>query len=514
MARPEGNAAKRVAIVAPGPWKTDPSWLRMHSRAERAIRFIETYCRPAKGTGHYTRAADGTIKGAPLRLAPFQKAFIRKALGKGIDIGVLATPRGNGKSSLGGALAVWALFDDDATGAPQIPIIHMTVAMAIKSCYGVAVSMIHGDPELERRALIYTGVSTPRVFVPYNGGELFPMSNEVGGLQGLDPSLAIVDEIGFQPVESWDSLRMGAGKRERSTIIGVGTPGFDRDNALFHLRKAVDEGVKLPGFILREYAAREGCAVDDRRAWRAANPAIRAGFLRESALETDLGITPEAHFRMFRLGQWVEGTDAWLGANGRVVWEALTSPWDFVEGAPTWVGIDVGLKHDSTAVVAVQRRPDEDGHPAGRVHAVCRLWVPTADEPVDTTDVMQHIRELADRYDLQTVGYDPRFFDVPAKMLTDEGIAMVEQPQTLERMTPAVGGLYELIRGGGLTHDGDDAFGSQVLNATPRFNDRGFTLAKGKSRGRIDAAVALALAVDRVQREAVIPEFSAGVAFG
>ena len=514
MARPEGNAAKRVAIVAPGPWKTDPSWLRMHSRAERAIRFIETYCRPAKGTGHYTRAADGTIKGAPLRLAPFQKAFIRKALGKGIDIGVLATPRGNGKSSLGGALAVWALFDDDATGAPQIPIIHMTVAMAIKSCYGVAVSMIHGDPELERRALIYTGVSTPRVFVPYNGGELFPMSNEVGGLQGLDPSLAIVDEIGFQPVESWDSLRMGAGKRERSTIIGVGTPGFDRDNALFHLRKAVDEGVKLPGFILREYAASEGCAVDDRRAWRIANPAIRAGFLRESALETDLGITPEAHFRMFRLGQWVEGTDAWLGANGRVVWEALTSPWDFVEGAPTWVGIDVGLKHDSTAVVAVQRRPDEDGHPAGRVHAVCRLWVPTADEPVDTTDVMQHIRELADRYDLQTVGYDPRFFDVPAKMLTDEGIAMVEQPQTLERMTPAVGGLYELIRGGGLTHDGDDAFGSQVLNATPRFNDRGFTLAKGKSRGRIDAAVALALAVDRVQREAVIPEFSAGVAFG
>jgi phage terminase large subunit-like protein len=261
-------------------------------------------------------------------------------------------------------------------------------------------------------------------------------------------------------------------------------------------------------FYLRQYAAREGCAIDDRKAWRTANPAIKAGFLRESALETDLGITPPAHFQIFRLGQWVEGTDAWLGSNGRAVWEGLTSPWGFVEGAATWVGIDVGLKHDSTAVVAVQRRED------GRLHAVCRLWVPTADEPVDTTDVMQHIRELADRYDLQTVGYDPRFFDVPAKMLTDEGIAMVEQPQTLERMTPAIGGLYQLIRGGGITHDGDDAFASQILNATPRFNDRGFTLAKGKSRGRIDAAVALALAVDRVQREIVEPEFEAGVAFG
>ena len=491
------NSAKRVASLTPGPWKTDPSWLRMHSRAERAIRFIETYCRPAKGAGHYTRRADGTIAGDPLRLAPFQKAFIRKALGKGVDIAVLGTPRGNGKSSLGGALAVWALFDDDATGSPQIPVIHMTVAMAIKSCYGVAVSMIRAEPELERRCLIYTGVSTPRVFVPFNGGELFPMSNEVGGLQGLDPSLAIVDEIGFQPVESWDSLRMGAGKRERSTIVGVGTPGFDHDNALYHLRRAVDEGQRLPGFYLRLFAAPEGCAIDDRKAWRIANPAIRAGFLRESALETDLGITHEAHFRIFRLGQDIEGTDAWLGPNGRMIWEGLTSPWDFVEDAQTWVGIDIGLKHDSTAVVAVQRRDD------GRLHATCRLWVPTRDEPVDTTDVMQHIRELAARYKIQTVGYDPRFFDVPAKMLTDEGIAMFELPQSLERMTPAIGSLYEMIRSGGITHDGDPAFAAQVLAAVPRFNDRGFTLAKGKSRGRIDAAVALALAVDRVQREPV-----------
>jgi hypothetical protein len=40
-------------------------------------------------------------------------------------------------------------------------------------------------------------------------------------------------------------------------------------------------------------------------------------------------------------------------------------------------------------------------------------------------------------------------------------------------------------------------FGNQVLNAIPRFNEHGFTLSKSKSRGRIDAAIALALAVDR-----------------
>jgi phage terminase large subunit-like protein len=472
-----GNAAKHVADTSAGPWKSWP----VKSRAERAIRFIESYCRPSKGVRH----------GEPLRLGPFQKAFLRRALAPGMDIGILATPRGNGKSSLGGALAVWALFDDDATGSPQVPIIATTMGQAIRSCYGVAVAMIKAEPELLRRALIYTGIGTSRVTVPFNDGEMFPISNDPDGLQGLDPSLAIVDEIGFQPIESWDSLRMGAGKRERSTIIGVGTPGFDRDNALAHVRKLLAEGASLPGLYFREYAAPEGCATNDRKAWRIANPAIRAGFLRESALETDHGITPEGHFRLFRLGQHIEGVDSWLGANGPGIWDGLETPYDFVAGAPTWVGVDVGLKRDSTAVVAVQRDA------GGKLHATARFWVPSSDEPVDVTDVMEHIRELARAYDVQAVSYDPRFFDVPAKMLSDEGLALVEVPQSVERMTTVLGSLLELVKRGELAHDGDDLLRRHVLNAVPRFNERGFTLQKSKSRGRIDGAIALGLAVDR-----------------
>jgi phage terminase large subunit-like protein len=487
MTRPDyGYATKRVADSSPGPWKLWPE----KRRHLRAIRFIQTYCRSPKGQGH----------GQPLRLAPFQKQFLRATLADGVDIGILATPRGNGKSSLGGALAVWALFDDDATGAPQVPVVATTIGQGIRSCYGVAVSMIKAEPELLRRSLIYTGVSTPRVTVPFNEGELFPVANDPDGLQGLDPSLAIVDEIGFQPVESWDSLRMASGKRERSTIIGVGTPGFDHENALYHVRKAIHEGAKLPGLVFREFAAPEGCRTDDRKAWRKANPAIRAGFLRESALETDLGITPEGHFRLFRLGQHVDGTDSWLGASGRAVWDALEAPWDFVAGDPTWIGVDVGIKRDSTAVVAVQRDP------AGKLHAAARFWVPSDDAPVDVTDVMEHIRELARAYDVQAVSFDPRFFDVPAKMLADEGLPLVEIPQSVERMTGVLGSLLELIKRGEIAHDGDILLRQHVLNAVPRFNERGFTLQKSKSRGRIDGAIALGLAVDRALREAPAPE--------
>jgi phage terminase large subunit-like protein len=81
--------------------------------------------------------------------------------------------------------------------------------------------------------------------------------------------------------------------------------------------------------------------------------------------------------------------------------------------------------------------------------------------------------------------------------LADEGIAMVEMPQSLERMVPAFGDLFEAIQRRELSHDGDPQYAQQILNGVPRLNERGFTLAKRKSRGKIDAAYALAMVFAR-----------------
>jgi phage terminase large subunit-like protein len=322
---------------------------------------------------------------------------------------------------------------------------------------------------------------------------MFPMSNDIDGLQGLDPSLGIADEIGFQPEDAWGALIMAGGKRSRSLVLGMGTPGVEHDNALFRTRKVITEGGNIPRFYFREYAADPGCDHTDRDQWRKANPAIGAGFLRETALETDLSLMPEARFRIFRLGQWVDGYESWLGPDGRAVWDGLRRNIKPVAAAPTWVGVDVGIKRDSTAVCIVQNLDD------GSLGAWVRLWVPTNDQPVDVTDVMQHLRELRDTYKVGAISFDARFFDVPAKMLHDEGLPMVEVPQSPERMAPIIGDLYDRIQRGVVHHSGDEAFAEQVLNAVPRFTERAFTLQKSKSRGRIDACIALALAVDRAQ---------------
>lgn len=480
-----GNKSKRFEDESPGPWFAWPET----DRAERCIRFIETYLRLPKGHG----------AGSLMKLAPFQKEWLRNVLATGLNSAVMAVPRGNGKSTLLAAVAIWALFDPDESGAPQVPVVATTVNQAVRSVYGVALDMVQKCEELRIRALWHTGIGTQKIFAN-TGGEMFPISNDPDGLQGLDPSLAVCDEIGFMPVESWDSLLLASGKRPRSLVVGIGTPGFDKSNALWHLRERVREGVALPGFHYTEFAAEPDADFTDEQVWAAANPALADGYMNVDALRTAVALSPEAHFRIFRLGQWVDGVESWLGTDGRAVWNALVDPYRIVDGQAVWVGVDVGLKRDSTAVAVGQRRPD------GRLHVVWRLWVPTKDEPVDVTEVMQHLRNLDKQYQVKGISFDPRFFDVPAKMLSDEGLPLIEVPQSLERMTPAIGSTFEAIRRGELSHDGAPIVTEQVLNAVPRFNDRGFTLTKGKSRGRIDAAVAMALAVDLALRQPPKPQ--------
>lgn len=474
MTRRDGNAAKRVVTEEPPPWRT---W-REKDRAKRAIRFIELYCIPNKGYG----------AGKPLKLAPFQKDWLHAAYSPDVDAATMKLPRGNGKSTFLGAVATHALFDEDDTGAPQVPVVATTIQQAIRTTYGAALAFVKGHPVLEERALIYSAIGGQKIITPHNSGEMFPVSNDPDGLQGLDPSLGVCDEVGFMPVESWDSLLLASGKRARSLVVGIGTPGFDRNNALWHLESKVKSGDAPDRFLFTAYEADENCAVTDESQWEKANPALVAGYMNRNALHTAVALSPEAHFRIFRLGQWVDGVECWLGDDGRALWRGLIDPWEMDPNAPTWVGVDVALRHDSTAIAWVQPRD-------GRWHVKAKIWQPREDGKLDVSDAMQFIRDLCAMYDVKQVAFDPRFFDLPATQLFDEGFPMFEVPQSLERMTPAIGATYEAIKRSEISHDGDEHFETQVMNAVARYNERGFTLAKSKSRGRIDAAIAMCIAV-------------------
>ena len=265
-----GNAAKKALTSSPGPWK---SW-RTRSRAARCIRFIEAYCVLPKGYG----------AGSTMKLAPFQKQWIEEVLEDGVTSAALLLPRGNAKSTLLAAMALWALFDDDEHGAPQVPVVAVTVGQAIRNVFGVAVSMRARCEPLADRSVPFSGTGTSRLVTTFNSGEMFPIASDPDGLQGLDPSVAVCDELGFIGLESWDSLLLASGKRPRSLVVGIGTPGFNRDNALWALEQKVREGDPPRGFAFTCYRADDGCRIDDEAQWRKANPALEAGFMNIDAL--------------------------------------------------------------------------------------------------------------------------------------------------------------------------------------------------------------------------------------
>lgn len=482
-----GGARTRFQDITAGPWfdweETEP--------AERAIRFIQTYCRSPKGRGH----------GKPLKLSQSQQDWFRQILAPGVRQAIKSCPRGQGKSTEMAALGVWATFDRNDTGQPQVPVMATTVGQAKRSIWDVAAAMIAAEPELNTRSITYTAIGDSRILAnpACGGGVMHPIASDVDGLQGLDPTLAIVDEIGFQSLDSWSAMVLASGKRDTSLVVGCGTPGLDREkSALWHLRSTWLDGRTPDGFVFQELAAPEGCDVRDEKMWRKACPALDAGYQSIDALRIAVETSPESHFRIFHLGQWVEGTDCWLGSDGHRVWGTLESNYELRPGEPTWAGLDVGLKRDSTALIIGQRRPN------GVLHTVAKIWMPKADQAIDLAAIMGHIRELDKQYQLVEVAFDPRLFELPAQMLADEGIPMVEWPQSLERTTPAFGALFEAIKRQEISHDGDEQYQRQILNGIARSNERGFVLAKAKSRGKIDCCYALAMMFDRAQRPAKV----------
>jgi phage terminase large subunit-like protein len=135
--------------------------------------------------------------------------------------------------------------------------------------------------------------------------------------------------------------------------------------------------------------------------------------------------------------------------------------------------------------------------PQGGVVVVrAKIWHPQ-DAPLDVATVEAYLRDVHLRYPVREFAYDPAYFQRSAEMLADDGLPMVEFPQSRARMVPACGNAYEMIVNRRVAHDNTPQFVDQVLSAAQRMTDDGWRLSKGKSRRKIDAAIALVIALDR-----------------
>ena len=112
--------------------------------------------------------------------------------------------------------------------------------------------MVEFNPELEARVQVFQD----RLVVPARGASFTVLPAVAKSLEGLDPTLAIVDEAGRVDREVFEVISLASGKREHSTTLAIGTPGPLLDESVLGLLRIY--GMEHPddsSFVWREHSA-------------------------------------------------------------------------------------------------------------------------------------------------------------------------------------------------------------------------------------------------------------------
>lgn len=463
---------KQQVLTAPLTYK---NWPR--DRAKRREKFIREYIRIPRGAG----------VGKPMRLQPFQQEITRGAFAPGVRTAMVSMPRANGKTAYAAALAIAEMFVGPSSAEVLI------VASDKKQASHVlkyAKEMVAKSPELAGRVVEYAD----HLEVPENGAVLMPLPAEPGALHGYDPSLLIIDECHVVTEAVFEAAASVVGKRpaDESLTLIISTPATSPDSVMWRLvqhGRANDD----PAFYLKEFAAPDGCELDDRDAWRAANPAMTCPqpFLAEDGMLAAMRTLREPVFRQLRLGQWVTGVDAWLPWGA---WDACQAGRKVLPGERVCLAFDGSASGDSTALVGCTL----DGH-----LFVVDVWENPGDPRwrVPRGDVTNAVDLAFARFDVVTLACDPWGWrsEIEAWAAKHGEHRVIEwNTAHAARMAPATDRLYQAVMTKQVSHDGDERLARHMAHCVAKPTPMGDLVSKDKrgSPRKIDAAVAAIAAFD------------------
>ena len=472
-------------MVAAGPKRAaDPSPLPLESSADGSERFAD-FCR------QFIVTPKGTGARQPMILRPWQ----RQLVGSVLDVfpqprtAGWMLPRGQGKSTLVAALGLYDLFLGQE-GASVV--VAATDERQARIVFGIAVRMTELSDELGSRCQVLKD----HIRIPERGATFQCLPAEPKRLEGLDATLFLLDEAGVISRDVYEVLTLAQGKRERSTLLAIGTPGPDPYNSVLNdLRTYAAEHPEDRSLVWREFSAAgfEDHPVDCRHCWELSNPAL-GDYLHEDALVALLPPkTREATYRRARLCQYAKDTGGrWLPSGA---WDACRTDDRIRPGADVVLGFDGSYRDDSTALVVGTVSPTP-------LFDVVKVWsAPPGDDDwrVPIADVEQTIRDACKRWRVVEIVCDPYRWARTMQVLDAEGLPVVEFAWQPKRITPATTDLYRAILGREISHTGHPVLKQHMEGAVIVSDGNGSRIAKeGRhSKNKIDAAAALLMCHSR-----------------
>lgn len=440
---------------------------------------------PGRNPSRYAYPFTRFCRDAGLQLEHFQQRIARAMNCPEPELVVLL-PRGQGKTTLMAAIALHHLITVEnaavycaASSREQARILYEAAVMFARQLEHPNIVIRH----LELRWC--DNPDEPNVFTRH----LRVLAADAPKLHGLTPSLAIIDELHAHPDEEvYVALRTATLKRKGSKLITISTAGQGADSPLGRLRaralgqphiqrKGALTHAHGPGLRMLEWSVPDDANIRIGYVVKRANP---ASWITTYALHEQREAVAEVAFRRYHCNQWTAAVGAWLPAGA---WQACAGETHFEPGERIWVGVDVGGERSASAVVYVNER----------LHVGVQTWV--GDSAV--LEVAQYVAELADQYQIVEAVYDPWRAGQMAQEWEQRGIRAVAFPQSDARMIPACERLYDAVVQGRLVHPDDHDLNRHVHAAVARHGRRGWRLERPDRATNIDAAVALAMAIDR-----------------
>lgn len=490
-----------------------------NARAERAIAFVERYC----------LIPEGEHVGKPMKLAPFQKKFIRAIYAGGVRRAYLSIARKNGKTGLIAALVLVHLVGPEASRNSQIVSGARSRDQAAL-VFNLAAKMVQLNPALaEIIRIIPSGKRL--IGLPMNV-EYRALAADGTTAHGLSPVLAILDEVGQVrgPRDDFiDAITTSQGAHAAPLLIAISTQA-PTDADMFSLWLDDAKHSKDKRTVSHVYEAAADCVLTDPKAWKAANPAL--GLFRsredvkEQAEQAARMPSAESTFRNLTLNQRVSVLSPFVSKG---VWETCSDEPAPIQGA-VYGGLDLSARTDLTAL-SLAYKVDEDWHtrsffwaPHDGLHDRAKrdrvpydVWAEqgylrtTPGATVDYEYVAQDIADILGAADIRAIAFDRWRIDLLKKEMERIGLVLPLVPfgQGFKDMSPALDNLEAALLNGKLRHGGHPVLTMCAANAVVTKDPAGNRkLDKGKANGRIDGMVALAMALAAAAGEEVEDDIS------